>query len=1337
MAKPKGKSPKPASNDPSFDIPVDSLHTPRSGSPLRAADGHNVDGWADEDIRTYNELLSERAKLEKEKNDLEQKSTRHQTQRALLDENATALDGLFKTQLGGEFKFTGPGKCCLDFVDACEDGAKKDDFPCKHEICGRAKTKGVSYLEMDTVKYYHARLLSEKSQRMQSALRKQRNVELERIKKDEEEEAAARLRRSAILDKVSRGTHASGQPNTNDNTALDGSTLDLLPMASREFLLDPKNSAILEAARENEHIVRKIRGRLDKIRHDVNAGRVSPADARVKLDQANSEMAEAERKNNEFRQMILDAEPAMTQLHQPAVATASGHSSGSNAPASLITVLQNTLASTNTAACSQALTVMKGFFSASDPRDVQTAIMELRGVLELSGPMSPVLRKSFKALEEMLSKPDAKGFAVDVTTGDGKTRACNNVVDVMMNLRLKMQGGDSPAAAADPELNLDEDTVKANLECIKVEENAKKEMLKIAEKMTDDTLDNVATALKKIKAETVVKSPIPPLSDIVLDDVITDILLRRSLNALIAEATGGASLAQLSGKLTSLVITTARNKPDKYLTTLSLAKDIINQSAGSAPEVLLEAVTKVEGSMAKFVTAHEEKQKQIVLDSKNQASKALVKPPSNAPTKKPPPSVSYPHKPMVATKFLLAGTHLDDREFRNYQQFFDTPRARDKRKLQDRVADYYHRNLEEGIWDMLYVLLNHQTSGQFCWADLSVEKKACLENMQLANTDPEAKLIDTVLHLQEQGICPGRAAILIAQRITLLIRHDFQVAKSHTAILRSLVAESESSNNQDWMRSFSFIVQAMTDLFAMLVFLLLGDDPYDVPILAADLTSYLCTFVLGSMDATKAEANLGYIRTMVLNVLTEIDDTSSAFKRLQDIFSRFALMCKDSSRYRCSPDHTCQGRFCQYANEKLNSLVPAPLKVSKKENEEDSEAVSRDSHLRLVIDGYWNVAKTVTPHLTCIAEDKDCACPQADRDFAHEIQYLKDGISSNLKDLECIIDKGLNPPKSLWATLETNAKILYERPVTWPGNQKRVAEFRSRVGTSEMVRMLSSELSKATSEPSRRRISLKQVPVNVPSIQNNVSNGDLEGMELAKHPAEASTAQKIEAPATEKGKSPKPTQDHPDPVDDDSDQGKLKSWIMNDREIELKEQLLTFTDSVDAMHTFASVTRPGINKFALDGVAWQVETMLTAHVDMAYQIAKTQGYKSLMSWIEYYYERATPMAINDQFKASAGDFASMDSATKAKALDYLNKLSGKTRRKTGAQGPSDKVHKTTVTIVPAKGQASGNSMSASGTSSVMRHAERAVAGVERLGREFIKEMETNSSRRQRVAARRW
>ena len=1211
MGKPKGKGLKLASNETGLDIVTETLPAPRTKSPLKAADGHNVDGWADEDIRTYNELLTEREKLEKEKNELEQKSSRHQTQRALLDENATALDRLFKSQIGGDFKFTGSGKCCLDFDAICGAGAGKDDFPCKHELCRRSKTKGVSWMEMDTIKYYHARILSEKSQRMQSALRKQRDVELVRVKKDDDEEAALRARRNAILDKATRINQSPAVPTKADKgSKMDTSALDMLPVASKDFLLDPKNSAILEAAKENEHIVRRIRGRLDKIRHDVNAGRVSPADARVKLDQANSEMAEAERKNNEFRQMILDAEPALSQLHQPIV---SASNTNPQTPASLTTVLQNTLASTNADAFSQALSVMKGFFSASDPQDVQTAITDLRSVLELNGPMSPVLQKSFRALEDMLAKPNAKGFTVDVTTSDGTKRTCSNVVEVMLNLRLKMHGSD-PSAALDPELNLDDDTVKANLECIKVEDAAKKDMLKISDRMAEDSVENVTTALKKIKAKAILKSPIPPLSDIVLDDVIADIFFRRSIKVLTVEAAAGATLAQLSGKLTSLIISTARNKPEKYLSTLESAKDCIDK-AGNSPQVLLDALSKVDTSMPKFVAAHEEKLRKSAVAT---AKAALA---THGTAFLPGSSSS---KPMIETKYLLEGSLMDSKEFRSFANFLTTAAANNDNNLRAKVFEYYHRNLEEGVWDVLRTLLIQQTEDKFTWADFDAQKRHCIENLQLVAAIPEPKIFEAVTHLQSLGICPGRAAILVAQRMALQIRENFEVAKEKTLELKIRFADPELGNSSDWIRSFNFIAQTMTDLFGMLVYTLVGEDPIDTPILAADLLGFICSFVLGSMDAAKGEANLRYLEKFVLEKLMDLDSRKEGYKKVQDCFHRFGLMCQDSLRFRCPPDHTCQTRFRTYAKEKIGSLLPAPLKVKKDKTSpasQNSSGLSREEHFSYLITAYWDVAQTLTPHLKCLeAGLEHCSCTKADRGFGEEILTLKLDIDVGFAELGAYILEERTPPKELWDTLDKNAALLHERPATWPGNQKRLEELRKKLGTSLFSEPSTPHTSTpivpqslphhskaaATASTIRQPISLKQVPVSVPDIQNNMSSNNSEKGKLEK-PATTADSEGVPSSATT---------DDPFP--------------MTAREKVIRDQLLKFSESVDKFHVTKEEGAPvQVDTSLLDGVAWRMEEMLVEHVKMAYLIAKAQGYNGLKAWIESYYKDTMPEPLGE------------------------------------------------------------------------------------------------------------
>ncbi|OAP65233.1 hypothetical protein AYL99_01205 [Fonsecaea erecta] len=1308
----------------------ESNSVPRPASHLRAADGHNVDGWADEDIRTYNELLNERAKLEKEKNELEQKSSRHQTQRALLDENATALDKLFKSQIGGDFKFTGPGTCCLDFDVRGVDRVEGADRSCKHEICLRAKTKGISWMEMDTIKYYHARIMAEKSHRMQNALRKQRDVELVRVKKDDEEEAALRARRNAILDKATRSSLPPTPTMKDDRSsnALETSALDLLPMASKDFLLDPKNSAILEAAKENEHIVRRIRGRLDKIRHDVNAGRVSPADARVKLDQANSEMAEAERKNNEFRQMILDAEPALSQLHQHSASI--GTRTSATSPASLTTVLQNTLASSNADAFSQALNVMKGFFSASDPHDVQTAITDLRSVLELNGPMSPVLQKSFKALEEMLAKPNAKGFTVDVTTGDGKTRTCNNVVEVMMNLRLKMQASDNPSTAADPDLNLDEDTIKANLECIKVEDAAKKDMQKMMEKMATDTALNVTTALKKIKAKAILKSPIPPLSDIVLDDVISELLFQRSVNSLVVEAAKGASLAQLSGKVTSLIISTSRNSPGKYLATLRMTKDVITRGKKAPPEVLLEAVSKVEASMTQFVKAYGEKIKQI--DAEEKAS-------PNALT-----------KPNVPTKHLLEGSHVDKKAFELFKKFFRTASANDTAALRARFCEYHHMYIEEGIWNMLHVVLNHQTSGKFWWANWEAEKKYCIENMQVAAATPAAKVADTVLQLQELGICPARAAIILAQRIALQMRQDAEAAKINIMALRDIYADCESLKHKEWARSFNFIGQAMADTFAMLMFELVGQVNVEIAIMAADFLAFICTFVLGSMDAIRAELNLRYLEQFILSTLME---SRTPINKCRDIFSRYVHMCQDSSRYRCSPDHRCQATYSRFVTEKFASLVPAPLKVTKKEKEIQEKAAPsatkastgppRHVHMRVTVNAYWDVAKSLTPHLKCIEgskkKKKKCLCSRADQEFADEIQVLKHALDINLAELETMIKKGLNPPKDLWDVLEKNAMALHERPVTYEGNQRRIAELRVKVGTGRFAEIPPpNEPVAKDSTGAQRQLSLKSVPVNVPSIQNNLSSNTSEKGNLEKDATESYLGHQNETSISSEPNaviSETKSASTADQEDDDSD------WRMTDREVEIRDRLLTFSDSVDMMHSFASVMHHGVNDLALDGVAWQIEDMLIGHVEMAWIIAKAQGYSALQTWMEYYYAQTMPTPLGENFKVNGsgdygtdGSLADANARKKSIAFDIISKMgAAKGKPQSQITGP------TPAGTAGAAGSANSVVTNAAAPPDPfpVQQAGQAAADIERLGRNFLSQMQVVSNRRKRMPKRKW
>ena len=361
-------------------------------------------------------------------------------------------------------------------------------------------------------------------------------------------------------------------------------------------LLNEKDKEILEAAKENELVVKRIRSRLDKIRHDVHSGRVTAFDARVKLDQANKEMAEAEKKNNIFKELVFTA----------------GTGTDLATSTSLSRALSKSLATSSSDAFSQALTVMKGFFSASDPRDVQSAITDLRSVLEVNGPMSPVLQKSFQALEDMLAKPNAKGFSVDLPDQEGNKRTCTNVVEVLLMLR----NTDDPSAldATAEELKLDKATLHANYECIKIEEKAVKDIEQTLNKFARSDVKTIYEKVKTVKDKAAMNSPIPPLSDIVLETKMLAILFQHAGERLRLDALHGASERDLAGKMTSIIISYSERSPDRYLESLdklNIGIQRCNVDTDEAANKTWQAFDTVNESMSRFVEKHREKQAQL------------------------------------------------------------------------------------------------------------------------------------------------------------------------------------------------------------------------------------------------------------------------------------------------------------------------------------------------------------------------------------------------------------------------------------------------------------------------------------------------------------------------------------------------------------------------------------------------------------------------------------------------------------------------------------------------------------------------------------------------------
>jgi hypothetical protein len=95
--------------------------------------------------------------------------------------------------------FNSTNGCCFDAPskNKCAEGIGADSVLCKHELCSRAKTSGISFTELDTIKWYDTRIRLAKTQRMETALVKQREVELARIRQSEDEDRAVRARKQA------------------------------------------------------------------------------------------------------------------------------------------------------------------------------------------------------------------------------------------------------------------------------------------------------------------------------------------------------------------------------------------------------------------------------------------------------------------------------------------------------------------------------------------------------------------------------------------------------------------------------------------------------------------------------------------------------------------------------------------------------------------------------------------------------------------------------------------------------------------------------------------------------------------------------------------------------------------------------------------------------------------------------------------------------------------------------------------------------------------------------------------------------------------------------------
>ncbi|EHY57998.1 hypothetical protein ABEF92_002864 [Exophiala dermatitidis] len=1281
MGKLKEKSLRspPASNH-FREIISEASSTTGSVASSKAADGHNVEGWAEEDIRIYNELLSERAKLEKEKHELEQKSSKHQAQRALLDENSTALDSLFRAQFGGEFKFTGDSSCCLDARggNACAKDHMAKGLPCGHEICTRAKTKGVSWMEMDTIKYYHARIMSEKSPRMQDALRKQRDVELVRVKKEDEEEIAWRARKAAMTDKaLGNGFDRPDKEVRQYESASDVVPAALDMIAPREVLLDPKNSAILEAAKENEHVVRQIRARLDRIRQDVNAGKVSSADARVSLDQANREMAEAERKNDAFRKLILDAEPALSQVLPADSATLSN---------ALHTSLTSSTASD---AFTTTLGMMSCFLNTCDPRDVQAAIGELRQALEVNGPLSTVLQESLKTLQDILSRSKAEDTPDDAAA-DEEARAWRKFLDTMLNVKQKLKGsGAASSVAAFLEMPTTEETIKTKHECTKVEEAARKDMEKIMEKMSGDTVENITAALRKVKSKAVLKSPIPPFSEMALENTITDLLHLRTAKALVAEAASDdASDSLISGKLTSVVMNMARKDPERFQATMDTVKLAINKSLETqkktAPPLLSQAIAKVEGSIPKFVAAHRKKlaQKAGATDPINppgERSSSLV-------TLQPLTEVDKDKTlPLAFGEYLLSDRILDKESWKAFRDFFDTDPPPSNDQARKRVMAHYGKHWPEGIWEIFRVVIDHHPRHTFRFEPWKAKKELYRNNMSFfAIVGPQA-VPKSIMQFQKRGVCPAMTAVAVAQGFTYHIRTDPSALEDQgprpleyfSQVFHSIYAFCDPVESPDWFGAFDNIGNAMIDLLDYLVSQARGIDPRAAEVLATDVVVMVATFVLTAESRAIAVNNVHAIHAFILENLIDGQD---GLDELQRILFYFLCMCKDS-RYRCSPNHPCTTHVVDFVAEQVEAYEPIPdenpwgdVVASVTENvppptKQDVEPQSMEfqkyhghngepvpdylapllrqflklppgSHPwaepMLSVGTYHECVRKLDraifhgPHRLCMQLGKDCNCTKHDKELFSFLQTRRTTIATGLDEVRACIRRGQDVPGDVWTPLDEAAKEVVNRIEHYENDGE--ADSDSGETGAQAKSRFTELLEHIPASRDAQRAKFKHVPVNVPNIQNHASSSPSARANPGDYSSEAAasssrqTARKPSAgtkPWTSELTKATATSSRTTTILSRSagPSTTMEAPPMTKKELRIMTQLKKLDDGIRRMNSKFDEIEGQSAREALQGINLRFREMARGHIDAAYIMADGNDYSGLRAWLDYNYGR--------------------------------------------------------------------------------------------------------------------
>lgn len=753
-----------------------------------AADGRNVEGWSPADIKTYNELLNERSKLEKEKNALEQKAERRSTERALLNQTGTNFEVLFSKQASGDFKYKGQNACCLDLANADRCTGKSDPqiVPCHHEICSRAKHNGISWTEMDTIKYYEMRIFSEKSERLKKALRKQMEVELVRIKKVEDEEAAAKARKIALLDKADR----EALRKVSEQSALNngGATA-----------ADYQRDAVLEAAKQNDSELSQIKDELEDIKRQVDAGRVTSSDLRAKLDLAQAKMGEAERRNNLFRQMILEVESVKTQVD-----------SAFNLPANLDDDLKK-LCATAENAVAQAMTILKDFFSASGPEQMEDTMARLKSTLEARGPMPKNMRDSFRELENMVAESKAKGLKMDFKVDYGGLVTGDSMIDTMMALRKKMKEGSNSPVTSGNEHKLDKELVQANRDCLKVEEEAEKEMENVAEKMARDTPEALQRALDKIKNDAVAKSPIPPLSDIMLDASVQSHLDIHNARGLMEEVSKGVSDQQVDARLTSWILSKANKKPEKFgsaINTILTSLEYVTEKR--VPMQVTRELRKVEKSMQAWAEKHAQAKAKASETKEATLAKTTTGVAEKLVEETIPEKSSEMAMETVEAKKLSAQSTIISALKKASLCLSSSPGA----KFDVRFDVLMQEILNE--WPApVWLLSKLQRFSQEM--DLDVEDDApykdALDLDVPYNSKDSLAMFSFVSTLYSRGRCPAMTTVLIARAIAETVRDDEKKGETDLRLLGGLLTKPECAPfEKRWFKNLANIAGTMVQI---------------------------------------------------------------------------------------------------------------------------------------------------------------------------------------------------------------------------------------------------------------------------------------------------------------------------------------------------------------------------------------------------------------------------------------------------------------------------------------------------------------------------------------------